>query len=242
MGNTSAGSPRAARILIADDDPISHQIYHTLLRNRSHETAHARCGEEATSLLRRDDFDVILSDIYMPGNNSLEFVKRAGREFPLVSVILVTGSPDINTAIRALRLGVVDYLSKPLVLEQFIARVHVAIDRTRRRRRVEGALRTLTGELIENPAIEAQPPSSPDGCPLLGKLSRRERDVALAFLRSFSIVTVGNQLGISEHTVRNHFRSIYRKLEIHSRAEFITYARSVLGENLPGSTLLPVSA
>ena len=241
MGKSIAGSPSAARILIADDDPISHRIYHTALRGDGHETAHARCGEEATSLLRHNDFDVILSDICMPGNHSLEFAKRAAEEFSLISVVLITSSPDINTAIHALRIGVVDYLSKPVELDHLTARVRVAIERTRRRRRVEGALRTLTGELIDNHTTEQSSPPPPDKYPLLGKLSRRERDVALAFLRSFSIVTVAHQLGISEHTVRNHFRAIYRKLEIHSQAEFIAYARSVVGESPSRSILSPAS-
>lgn len=124
-----------ARILIVDDDPVIAESLAELLRSQGHNVA--TCGRAADALetlsraARQDpqqEFQVIISDIALPGMDGLELLKRLSREHPAAAVIMLTGYVTVETAVQALRLGAVDYLTKP-VGEQDLA---AAVDRALR--------------------------------------------------------------------------------------------------------------
>lgn len=71
-------------------------------------------AEEAVSLVATEEFDLIIADIHMPGNTNLELVQELGKRTDMPPIILITGKPSIETATRAVRLRVIDYLLKPV--------------------------------------------------------------------------------------------------------------------------------
>jgi EAL domain-containing protein (putative c-di-GMP-specific phosphodiesterase class I) len=103
-----------AKILLVDDDPGVLRAYSVTLQRAGHAVEKAGDGEEALERLRSDAFDVIVSDISMPRMSGLEFL-GAVRERDLdVPVVLMTGGPDLQTAVRAVEYGALRYFTKPV--------------------------------------------------------------------------------------------------------------------------------
>ena len=84
-------------------------------------------GEEALSRIAQQEFDVVVSDIKMPGLNGLAVLERSRALKPNLSVILMTGYASLETAIEALRLGAIDYLRKPFELDDLTLSVERAL-------------------------------------------------------------------------------------------------------------------
>lgn len=102
------------RVLILDDDSNLLELYSEILRGAGHEVTPVSKGATALKLLRDLRPDVVLSDISMPGMDGISFLQAAHETDPDLPVILATGAPSLETAIRALELGAVQYLLKPL--------------------------------------------------------------------------------------------------------------------------------
>lgn len=104
------------RILYVDDDDMARMVLGGWLRLNHYDHSLAANPAAADALLDQDVFDLVISDIHMPGNHRLEWVERVlNRENP-PAVILVTGLPQFETACRAANLPVAGYLLKPVVL------------------------------------------------------------------------------------------------------------------------------
>ncbi len=102
------------RVLLVDDEPLLLVAYRKLLTNAGWTVETATNGVEAKTLAREGHFDVIVSDIRMPGMTGVEFL-RAIRERDLdVPVVLLTGDPDVDTAAEAVEYGAFRYLGKPV--------------------------------------------------------------------------------------------------------------------------------
>ena len=101
------------RILQVDDDPLTSQVICAWLSYNGYEAIHASGTAEADELVARMEFDVIISDIHMPGNNGLEWVERQLQRPCPPPIILLTGQPAYESACRAANLVVAGYLVKP---------------------------------------------------------------------------------------------------------------------------------
>jgi DNA-binding response OmpR family regulator len=121
------------RILQVDDDPMVRTVFYGWLKMHGYDHHHAASPAEAEQLLDHKSFDVVLSDIHMPGNCRLEWVEQVlGRENP-PAIILITGTPELETACRAANLPVAGYLLKPAEFATLDATLQRVIQRQRRR-------------------------------------------------------------------------------------------------------------
>lgn len=111
------------RILIADDEPLYLRTTGQLLRKAGYECECVSDGETALARLRSGQFDLILSDLNMPGNLKLELLQQGRAQFPHIPLIVITGVPSLPTAIESVRLGIADYLLKPVKYEDLLASV-----------------------------------------------------------------------------------------------------------------------
>ena len=116
-----------ASILVVDDEPIVQDAVRWLLRSQGYDVDVARNGEEALSRIAQQEFDVVVSDIKMPGLNGLAVLERSRALKPNLVVILMTGYASLETAIEALRLGATDYLRKPFELDDLTLSVERAL-------------------------------------------------------------------------------------------------------------------
>src|SRR5919109_1347770 len=110
------------RILIVDDDEQVRNLLKDYLREE-HDCRDVASAEEALSLLRAHRFDLVLSDIQMPGLSGIELIPRIVEHSPDTVVILISGQQTIDYAIEAMRAGAFDYITKPFDLRQVGAAV-----------------------------------------------------------------------------------------------------------------------
>ncbi len=111
------------RILIVDDDPGQRSLLDSFLRGQNFETILAESGERALELLPTAKFSMMISDVRMPGISGLETLRRVRQNFPTLPVLLVTAYADIREAVVAMRDGALNYLAKPIDLDELLATV-----------------------------------------------------------------------------------------------------------------------
>jgi len=119
--------PRKAHLLIVDDDPNTLASLSRAFRLAGHEATVCDNAARAVELLRSESFDVILSDVVMPGRSGLELLedlKKAGVKTP---VVLISGQANIEMAVKATKLGALDFLEKPLSTDKLLVTVENAL-------------------------------------------------------------------------------------------------------------------
>jgi response regulator RpfG family c-di-GMP phosphodiesterase len=137
-----------ARILIVDDQEGVRELLHDLLE-ADYDCTQASTGEQALEVLRGGDFDLLLTDITMPGMSGLELIPRAVAQSPSTVIITISGSQTIETAIEAMRVGAFDYITKPFDLDHVTSAVSRALEHGRLReakRRYETRLEELVAQ------------------------------------------------------------------------------------------------
>ncbi len=110
-------------ILIVDDDPGQRSLLDSFLRSQGFEIVLADSGERALELLPAGKFSMMISDVRMPGLSGLETLRRVRQDFPTLPVLLVTAYADIRDAVIAMRDGALNYLAKPIDLDELLATV-----------------------------------------------------------------------------------------------------------------------
>lgn len=158
-------SNETAHILVVDDEGAIRYSVSKTLQRVGYEVSEAASGEEALEVMRNDHFDVILTDIRMPGLTGVELLKKIKEASPDAIVILMTGYASLGTAVEALRLGAHDYLIKPSSSQDIRQSVAQGIDRSRnlkRRRALLEAIRNNVSELSHADS-EALPAIADDG-------------------------------------------------------------------------------
>ncbi|QDT54253.1 Transcriptional regulatory protein ZraR [Caulifigura coniformis] len=118
---------RAVRILVADDEPLFLRTTVSLLEKAGFECRGAPHGHAALEMLQREKFDLILSDLDMPGNSQLEVLHRSRETWPDIPLVVITGAPSLPSAIESLRLGIADYLLKPVKYDDLLQVVRKAL-------------------------------------------------------------------------------------------------------------------
>jgi len=121
--------PEAAkpkRILIVDDDPGQRSLLDSFLSSQGFATVTVDSGEKALDTLREGNIGMMISDVRMPGISGLETLRRARQEHAHLPVLLVTAFADIRDAVDAMRDGALNYLSKPIDLDELLAQVQSA--------------------------------------------------------------------------------------------------------------------
>ncbi len=141
-----------SRILVVDDKASIRLLFTKLLSPR-HEVIEAADGAEAVRRLSEERFDVVVSDVRMPGADGLEVMRVAKSADPALEVILMTAYASVQSAVEAIRAGAFDYLPKPFEPDEAVLRVERAAERKALRRRaadLEAALseRIRHGELF----------------------------------------------------------------------------------------------
>jgi len=144
-------NPQEAHILVVDDEgAIRYSISKTLQR-LGYQVHTAETGEEALEMMQRQEYDVVLTDIRMPGLTAVELLARIKEQAPDAVVILLTGYASLETAIESLRLGAHDYLVKPSSSQDIRNSVTEGLERARNlkhRRQLLSAIRESAEELV----------------------------------------------------------------------------------------------
>jgi DNA-binding NtrC family response regulator len=110
-------------ILIVDDEVRYRELYAKVLTSAGFETRTAASGEEALGIIEAGGPALVVSDVRMPGASGIELLRAAREKQPELPFLLVTAYADVRDAVTALKLGAVDYLAKPVDLDELLAAV-----------------------------------------------------------------------------------------------------------------------
>jgi response regulator RpfG family c-di-GMP phosphodiesterase len=141
----------AGRILVVEDEAGMRLLLQTVLEVEGYQVEVAESGEVALELLRARDYQLLITDLRMPGLDGMELLRQARAWHPELSVIMVTGYATIDNAVAALRRGVNDYLTKPFDIQDLRRSVARALQERRLRdqtTRVLTHLRQTNTELL----------------------------------------------------------------------------------------------
>ncbi len=108
------------RILVIDDDEIARDVVVSLLSKEGFSVQSARDGIEGIMAIRSTDFDLIITDLKMPGADGIEVLKEAKRLRPDAAVVILTAYGTLNNALEAIQLGAYDYITKPFKLQELL--------------------------------------------------------------------------------------------------------------------------
>lgn len=203
--------PSHTRLLIVDDERELLEVLGAWFANAGYVVHTAADGVEALRLLNEQPFDVVVTDLRMPGLNGLQLLAVAKELDPRMEVVFLTGHGTMDDAIAALREGrAFDFITKPL---KNLRQLHLVVEKALARREAEGP-----------PA--AEPLSSPTAWPAhVGVLSTRELGVMALVARGLDNRAIAGQLGLSEKTVKNYLGRIYEKLHVKSRTQALAFLR-----------------
>jgi putative nucleotidyltransferase with HDIG domain len=122
----------SARCLVVDDDPQVRSSLVRAIESQGYACHQAASGAAAIALLEREgEVPICISDIYMPEMDGVTFLKQALSRWPDMAVIMLTGVAEVGTAVQCLQLGALDYISKPVLLDEVHARIEKALEKQR---------------------------------------------------------------------------------------------------------------
>jgi len=123
--------PRKAHLLLVDDDPNTLASLSRAFRLAGHEATVCDNANRAIELLRNESFDLILSDVVMPGKTGMELLEDLKKTGVKTPIVLISGQANIEMAVKATRLGALDFLEKPLSTDKLLVTVENALRLTR---------------------------------------------------------------------------------------------------------------
>jgi DNA-binding NarL/FixJ family response regulator len=200
-------------ILIADDHSIvRHGLKEILSREFGEVTVvEARDGREATALLLRQKWDLVLLDMNMPGGDGLEVLRDAHRHSPATHVLVLSAYPEKEFAVRAMKLGAAGYLNKQSAFDELVAAV----------RRVLAGGRYVSAALAEILASSLGPLQSGQPHEVL---SNRELQVLRLIASGKTLKEIAAELALSEKTISTYRIRIAEKMHISTNVELTRYA------------------
>lgn len=130
------------RVLLADDDIVLCRVLNRVLAEAGHTVDAVLRGDEARDRIATEDYDVILSDVSMPGMSGPELLTECRRRWPYTEVILITGEPHLAAAVQCMKEGAFDYLSKPVDPLVLLTKVASAVESSRTKRQMSDSAPT----------------------------------------------------------------------------------------------------
>ncbi len=190
---------RPFHVLVVDDEPDVRDLLVEYFREAGHEVSSAADGTEAVADITRNPtkYGLVISDLQLPGIDGLGVLKAAKAANPSVAVIIVTGYASVDSAVRAVRLGAYDYLTKPFTLGQ----IEVIVSRAAERQALEAENRQLARKMEGRDCPRRRPASPHQLDSIDRRLARIERvlseltgDRKRPYLRSAATAQVDSRL------------------------------------------------
>jgi two-component system KDP operon response regulator KdpE len=201
-----------SRVLIVDDEPGIRQMIGEALKREGHESAMAKDGNEALQAAESQEFDLVITDLSMPGLEGLELVRRLRERDRETPILVLTVRREEREKVRLLDAGADDYVTKPFGIAELLARVRALL-----RRKAPPASRYELGGLhIDLGARSirrgnAEIHLTPTEFELLKTLLSKPG--AVWTHRQLIAAIWGGGAGVTNDTVRVHLGSLRRKIE-----------------------------
>ncbi|MBI2535296.1 MAG: response regulator transcription factor [Deltaproteobacteria bacterium] len=208
---------KTMRVLLADDHPLFRKGLASLLSTEKgfKVVGEAQDGVEALNKAQDLKPDLVLMDIYMPGGNGLEATRRIKEALSSVKVVILTVSEEDKNLFEAIKCGAHGYLAKKIEPRDLFEMLRGVF-------RGEAPIsRATAAKILDEFAAQAHraPQEMPEE-----KLSPKEREVIELLTKGWTNKEIGNKLGITENTVKNHLKNILDKLHLENRVQAAAFA------------------
>lgn len=200
------------KVIIADDHVLVREGLRKLLEldDSIFVMTEVGDGQGAINMVRKEQPDVILMDVNMPGTDGVVATRVIKREYPTVKVIALTIYED-EQVVEMVKAGVSAYVLKDVAGAELIDTIH----------------KVMAGEVVIHPRVAnrlIRELSKADTKNNAVKLTRREKDVLDFLVKGNSNKEIADNMFISEKTVKNHLTSIFRKLGVKDRTQAVVFA------------------
>lgn len=199
--------PDLAKILLVDDNP---KYLADVLPFYGYDLKCVSDGVQALSVLDSGEFfDIVLLDVMMPNMNGWDTLKTIRRNSKTkdIPVIMLTAVNEDQKMISGLKIGADDYIVKPFILPNLLARIEAVLRRANRNKQVLKP-ENVTINQADN----------------FNSLTKREKDVLLLVTQGESNKSIADKLVLSEVTVKSHLNSIFKKLNVTNRTQAVLVA------------------
>ena len=215
---TTAKPKKPIRTAIVEDDPASRKMIVSLLQADPNYVVVAEFaeGRAAIAALPQLALDIALVDIGLPDISGIEVIRNVKRVCPQCNVLVITTFGDEKTITSALEAGADGYLLKGTPLEELKRDIAALRDGG-------SPLSPMIARKLLNRLQTATAEEKPDAGETA--LTRREHEILQMIAKGFSYAETSTICGISAATVHSHLKSVYRKLEVHSKTEAVYEAR-----------------
>ena len=205
------------RVLLADDHSLFRKGLASLLSSNKgfKVVGEAQDGTEALNKAKDLKPDLILMDVYMPGGNGLEATRQIKEALPSVKVVILTVSEEDKNLFEAIKYGAHGYLLKKIEPRDLFEMLRGVF-------RGEAPISRATAAKILN-EFAAQAHRATEEMPE-EKLTPKEREVIEFLTKGWTNKEIGNKLGITENTVKNHLKNILDKLHLENRVQAAAFA------------------
>jgi two-component system, NarL family, invasion response regulator UvrY len=201
------------RVLIADDHALFREGLEQILTDQPDivVASEASTGPEVLELVARQEYDILLLDIAMPGMSGLDVLRQLRSLKPKLRVLILSMYPEEQYAVRAIKAGAVGYLTKQSASDELIKAI----------RKVSAGGTYISSSITDKLILDPEPDT---GRPLHEKLSDREYQILCMIARGKSVGKIAKELYLSVKTVSTHRVHILDKMKMQSNAELTNYA------------------
>ena len=202
------------RILITDDHAILRQGLKQILAEEISGATFGEAGDatQALSLLHKQEWDVLVLDINMPGRNGFEVLDEVRRNYPVMPVLVLSSTPEDQLGVRAMKAGAAGYLNKQTAPEQLVEAVQ----------KILAGGQFISDSLAENLVAELRRGTDR---PRHELLSARELQVCKLTAAGRSVKEIAGELSLSAKTISTFRCRVFEKLAVKNDVELAHYAR-----------------
>ena len=200
-------------ILLVEDDPPTNWRLKDALEKAGFDVVAAMTLTEARASLEKRKPRVLLTDLQLPDGHGVELIRETRARLPDAEIMVISILGDEESVISAITVGATGYLLKDAFPTDIAATV---------RELVAGhspISASIARFIVRRTQTSAEPPPGPQLNTT--KLTPREIDILWGIAKGFSYAEIASHLGMSRQTVPGHIKSIYRKLEVHTRGEAV---------------------
>ena len=198
----------SGRVHVVDDDASFRTAIERRLKQAGYEVVTYPSGQHLLDRMPSEsEMGCILLDVRIPGLSGPELQRRLSELGSTLPIVFLTGYPDVRTAVRTIKAGAEDFLTKPVSSDKLLRAIERAMARHEATRGLKSTLDVVRAHI--------------------GKLTPRERQVFERIVRGQTNKQVANALGTTERTIKAHRQQVMEKMQVQSLAELVTLAERV---------------